>query len=122
MQGDYIKAEGKAKRMGAQHMAIVAEGNNERLYFSPNDEQAHVGDHIGPDWRPDGELFGKSADQLPLYGYTHFHELFTNRQLTALTTFSDLVSEVQKQIITDGGNKGAPKNKTAKNKYPSLET
>jgi putative DNA methylase len=33
-----------------------------------------------------------------------FDKLFTNRQLTALTTFSGLVAEAQSQVIRDGGS------------------
>ena len=32
---DYIKTEGKAGRMGARLMAIVAEGERGRVYLSP---------------------------------------------------------------------------------------
>ena len=36
--GDYIKAEGKAGRMGARLMAIVAEGERGRVYLAPTPE------------------------------------------------------------------------------------
>ena len=36
--GDYIKAEGKAGRMGARLMAIVAEGDRGRVYLAPTPE------------------------------------------------------------------------------------
>ena len=39
------------------------------------------------------------------YGLNEWHKLFTNRQLTALMTFSDLISEVQNQVQADGGSK-----------------
>ena len=38
------------------------------------------------------------------YGITHWHQLFTSRQLVALTTFSDLISCVRNQIKQDGAN------------------
>ena len=38
------------------------------------------------------------------YGMTHWHQLFTERQLTALTVFSDLLSEVRSQIAKDGAS------------------
>lgn len=101
VDSSYIKAEGVAKRIGAQLMAIVAEGDRKRLYISPSDEHIKVADCGEPEWKPEGELFGKAADQLPLYGYTSFTELFTNRQLIALTTFSDLVAEAQVQAEND---------------------
>ena len=36
--GDYIKAEGKAGRMGARLMAIVAEGERGRVYLAADTE------------------------------------------------------------------------------------
>ena len=33
---DYIKAEGKAGRLGARLMAVVAEGNRTRIYLAPS--------------------------------------------------------------------------------------
>lgn len=105
VDGGYIKAEGVAKRIGVQLMAVVAEGNRGRLYITPDDEQKKAAFCPLPEDVPNGELIGKAADQLPLYGYMTFSELFTNRQLTALTTFSDLVAEAKEKIIEDEGSK-----------------
>ena len=38
ISGDYIKAEGRAGRMGARLMAIVAEGDHGRVYLPPTPE------------------------------------------------------------------------------------
>jgi putative DNA methylase len=105
VQGNYIKAEGVANRIGYQLIAIVGEGKGERLYFSANTEHINAAEISPPQWYPDGELFGKAADQLPLYGYKTFKDLFTNRQLVTLMTLSDLVDEAQKIITADGGSK-----------------
>ena len=51
--GDYIKAEGKAGRMGARLMAIVAEGDRRRVYLAPTPEHEAVADEAKPEWRPD---------------------------------------------------------------------
>lgn len=101
VQGDYIKAEGKENRIGSKLMAIIAEGNSERLFFSPNKEHINVANCSEPKWKPEGEMVGKSADQLPLYGYKTYSDLFTNRQITNLTTFSELVEEAQQKVIED---------------------
>jgi len=37
----------------------------------------------------------------PLYGYTHFDHLYTERQLLAIMTFSDLVTEARERIFRD---------------------
>ena len=104
--GDYIKTEGKAGRMGARLMAIVAEGTRGRVYLAPNPEQQSTAFKAKPIWKPENELVGKCRDQLPLYGMDRFDQLFTNRQLLALTTFSDLIAEAMKQIRNDARKVG----------------
>ncbi len=99
--GDYIKAEGKAGRMGARLMAIVADGDRGRVYLAPTPEQETVAQEAKPVWKPEQELLGKSGDQLPLYGMRQYWEVFTPRQLVALTTFSDLVGEAHERIKHD---------------------
>ena len=42
VSGDYIKAEGQAKRMAARLMAIVAEGDRRRVYLAPTPEHETV--------------------------------------------------------------------------------
>ncbi|MCL2699419.1 MAG: hypothetical protein FWE68_03820 [Defluviitaleaceae bacterium] len=106
VKSEYIRTEFKAKRNSTQLMAIVTEGNNGRLYFSPNIKQTNASVCGEPEWKPEAEMNQDCTDLISGrgYGFTHWHELFTNRQLTALTTFSELVSEAQEQIILDGGN------------------
>lgn len=99
---DYIKSESVAGRMGAQLMAVVAEGKRGRLYISPDEEQILSANVEKTNEYPKGSIGGdKRALWTPLYGLTEFSDLFTNRQLTALTTFSALVSEAQKKVEMD---------------------
>lgn len=97
----YIREQGKAGAMSAQMMAVVAEGKNGRIYLSPNLIQEEAAAVLRPKTYPDGELFGKAAVSVPLYGMKGFADLFTPRQLTALTTFSDLVAETQEKATQD---------------------
>ena len=97
----YIREQGKAGAMSAQMMAVVAEGKNGRIYLSPNLIQEEAAAVLRPKTYPDGELFGKAAVSVPLYGMKGFADLFTPRQLTALTTFSDLVAETQEKARKD---------------------
>ena len=98
IDGNYIKAEGRAGRMGSKLIAIVAEGNRSRVYLKASIKMENIAASVQPSWRPDLELHGKSGDQLPLYGMENYADLFTPRQLVALTTFSDLVAEARNQI------------------------
>ena len=104
--GDYIKAEGKAGRMGARLMAIVAEGERGRVYLPPTEAMEAVARQAKPEWKPENELIGKCRDQLPLYGMNTFAEIFTPRQLVALTTFSDLVQEARERVNQDALDAG----------------
>ena len=102
----YIRAEGKAGRMGAQLMAIAAEGKRQRYYLAPNEEHEKAADVPRPDDVPEAELPEQSSVfTRPSYGMRTWADLFTNRQLTALTTFSDLVTEARNRVAADGGRR-----------------
>lgn len=105
----YIRQESREGRMSAQLMAVVAEGNRGRLYITPDEEQK-LAPSIGmPEDYPTGNLAPQfTGGSCVPYGFNEFHKLFTNRQLTALTTFSKLVSEAQKQAETDAVTAGLP--------------
>ena len=51
-------------------------------------------------------------DRLPMYGMTTFGDLFTPRQLVALTTFSDLVTEARARVERDAIVAGLPDDST----------
>jgi putative DNA methylase len=99
----YVRAEGKAGRMGAQLMAIVADGPQGRIYLPPDPEHEHIATSTTP------------PDDLPLatmptnprwfsppgFGLLGFADLFTPRQLLALCTFSDLVHEAKERLRAD---------------------
>ena len=98
----HIKAEGLHSRMGAQLMAIVAEGQNGRIYISPDKTHAKIANMPRPNEYPDGPIADDRRSMFtPLYGLTNLSHLFTPRQLTALVTFSDLVGEAIAQVQTD---------------------
>ncbi|MCB5364294.1 DUF1156 domain-containing protein [Pusillimonas sp. CC-YST705] len=105
----YIKAEGIAGRMGAKLMAIVAEGGRARLYLAPMREHEVIAKEAEAEWRPDVDIPpDKRSMFTPLYGLTKFSDLFTDRQLVALTTFSDLVPEAITRIRADAIAAGMP--------------
>jgi putative DNA methylase len=100
--GDYIKAEGKAGRMGTRLMVIVAEGERGRVYLAPTVEHEAAARGAKPEWKPETPLApDPRALWTPPYGLTTYGDLFTPRQLVALTTFSDLVGEAMERIRRD---------------------
>lgn len=99
---DHIKAEGLSGRLGQQLIAIAAEGQRRRIYLAPTVEQARVAVVSRPSDVPDQEMaFDPRNIWTPSYGLTHFADLFTNRQLTALTALGDLVAEARELVHKD---------------------
>lgn len=108
--GDYIKAESMAGRMGARLMAIVAEGDRERVYLPPIPGHEEIARKARPKWAPTQEMNRDTTDLVSGRGYGFFTwaDLFTDRQLVALTTFSDLVQEARELIRRDAAAAGFP--------------
>jgi len=101
---EHIRSASRQIGLGAQLMAVVAEGSRQRLYLAPTDSQeVAAGVEVPPD-APPGELFDwPGRINVYRYGLTKFSDLFTNRQLVALTTFSGLVLEARDRVLADGG-------------------
>jgi putative DNA methylase len=101
----YIRDEGKAGRIGAQLMAIAAEGRRQRYYVAPNEDHERAGDVPRPDNVPEAELPEQALGfRVQGYGMQTWDNLFTNRQLAALTTFSDLAVEARARLSADGAD------------------
>ncbi|NMQ04345.1 DUF1156 domain-containing protein [Candidatus Accumulibacter phosphatis] len=111
ISGDYIKAEGKAGRMGARLMAIVAEGDRGRTYLAPTPEMEAIALTAQPTWKPEGDIPTRmTGGNCTPYGLSTWGDLFTPRQLVALTTFSDLVQEARERVKRDAITAGLPDN------------
>ena len=101
---DHIRSEGRAKRLGTRLMAIVAEGNGTRVYLPPRPEDEAVFAKAVPAWRPDTSLPEQALGfRVQGYGMTTHADLFTPRQLVALTTFCGLVGEARQRVLADSG-------------------
>ena len=109
ISGDYIRAEAKAGRMSARLMAIVAEGDRGRVYIDPLPEHEDAAQRASPTWKPDVEFFQQALGfRVGNYGMTRWSDLFTDRQLVALTTFADLVGEARELVRRDANAAGLP--------------
>lgn len=106
---EYVRAEGRAGRMGACLMAVVAEGAHGRIYLAPDEVQVRTADVDKPEDYPTGKLaYYPGHLNTVIYGLDEFDKLFTNRQLTALTTFSGLVAEAQELAYKNALQAGMP--------------
>ena len=98
----HIYAEANAGRMGARLMAVVAEGTRGRVYLAPTTDQEAIALEAQPAWKPEVAMPENPRwFSPPLYGLKRYGDLFTSRQLVALTTFSDLVQEAIEKCRQD---------------------
>lgn len=102
ISGDYIKNEGQAGRIGSKLVAIVAEGSHGRVYLSPTKDAESIAKDAYPLWKPDVEFYQHALGfRIGNYGMTKWSDLFTSRQLLALTTFVDICEQVRQQLNND---------------------
>ncbi|WP_203872338.1 DUF1156 domain-containing protein, partial [Planomonospora parontospora] len=105
----YIREEGKIGRMGAQLMVTVAEGPRMRYYIAPTAEHEEMAKIPFPENVPEGEVSDNPRwFSPPLFGMKKFSDLFSNRQLVALSTFGDLIAEARGRVVSDALSRGLP--------------
>lgn len=104
ISAEYIRAEAEAGRMGVRMMAVVAEGLRERVYASPSDEMESLATQAVPEWKPDVEFLRDALGfRIGNYGMSMWSDLYTKRQLVALSTFADLALAVTDRVVADAG-------------------
>ena len=112
IQREYIQAEGKAGRLSKRLMAIIAQGKNGRVFFSPNEEHEKLAMTVDQDTSVaearDSFLNGSTPTRAMVtggvcsaYGLDTWGKLFTGRQITMLTTLSSLFGEIKTEIEND---------------------
>ncbi len=113
IEGDYIKSEGREGKMRTRLMAVVAEGKRGRVYLAPTPVHEAAALHAKPEWKPEQDLPDDPRNFWTVqYGLTTYGDLFTDRQLVALTTFSDLVGEAMQKVRRDAIEAGRPDDPT----------
>jgi putative DNA methylase len=101
---DYIRSEGKERRIGDRMIAVVAEGDTGRAFLNPTPEQEAMAGSAIPPGYPTTSLPGEALGfRVQGYGIEQHRELFTPRQLQAVNTFADLLDEARNRIVADIG-------------------
>jgi putative DNA methylase len=104
---DYIRNEGTSGRIGNRLLAVVLEGDRGRIYISPLQEIEDQSLKVTPKWSPELDINYHPRDiKTHIYGLTRYADLFTPRQLMALTTLVDLIGEARERIEQDAMNAG----------------
>ena len=104
---EHVRSAGRDELLGAQLMAVVAEGPAGRAYRPISETQSAAAQLPVPDAVPKSGLdpYPRSIS-IDLYGLDEWWKLFTPRQLTALTVFSDLLAEVSVKAAGDAVSAG----------------
>jgi len=99
----YVREQAKAGKMGEVMTAIVAEGERGKLFLSPTAEHLQIAQSAKPVWIPRGKLPERAIGISPqLYGFADWYRLFANRQVNALNTFQNLLTEIYTNVKQDG--------------------
>ena len=103
----YVREHAKEKGLGTSLMAVVGDGEKGRIYVSPDplhEKAANVPLVTG---FAEGEVPKNPRDfKTPNYGMTNWFDLFSPRQLLALSTFSKLVGEAKEKVLRDALESG----------------
>ena len=100
---EYVRRQARDGKMGEIMTCVVAKGDRNRIFMSTTPEIKKIVSRAAAPWRPPQSM--PTTAHLVSgrgYGITHWHQLFTERQLTALTTFSDMLAKVKQMAINDG--------------------
>ena len=99
---EYVKQQGLQHKLGAQMMAVVLETQDGRIIKAPSEAQESAADVPVPENVPQGEIPNNAHwFSPPGFGLTEYADLFSPRQMTMLTTFCDLLLEVQNKAASD---------------------
>ncbi len=110
---DYIRQQGNLGKMGLRLMAIAARDGKKLTFIEPNIEQEEIAQNITLNWVPNAAIPEKALGfRVQLYGLKEFSELFSKRQLLALTTISDTLAELYDTIYRDALKRGFTKDDT----------
>ncbi len=94
-----IREAGRAGQMGSQLLATVCEGSGRRTYHAATEEHELAALTETPGWRPDVSMADNPFSlRPPLYGLETFADLFSCRQLCAMTTFAELARELGQRL------------------------
>lgn len=108
---EYVRTEGKTGRIGTTMLAIVVNLVRGKTYISPTYEHFEIAKRAVPHWKPEFPMTveNKRNFQSPLYGIDTFAKAFTDRQLMGLSTLQQLIDEVGRHIVENGGSESYAK-------------
>jgi len=100
---DYIHNAFANKQSNLLLMAIIANGDKGRLYLSPTTEHIIAANNGKPSWYPEEAMTQDSPNLVSGrgYGIDYWSELFSNRQLVAISTLLDVLNALPEKVRRD---------------------
>ena len=108
---DYVHDRFRDHSDRATLLAVVAKSGTGRVFLPPTSQQIAAAIVERPEGVLDQECrgtFGGNA-QGRRYGFDTFADYFTNRQLTALNTYAQLVTKARDRAVEDAERSGMPR-------------
>jgi putative DNA methylase len=103
---EYIRSEGRSGRLDTRLLAVVAIGRGRRVYLAPTPEHQDAAKCTQPPDAPEADLPSEALGfRVQNYGITKYRHLFTNRQLTAMTTLCALAVEAHTRSLIDSDDR-----------------
>ena len=101
----YVRDQASTGNMSQQMIAIITKHNGKTLFLPPSTEHITIATQAEPDWRPAGKLPDRALGfRVQGYGFSEWHQLFTERQLCLLTVLCDLLQEMHSLSVADGSS------------------
>ncbi len=100
INGKYIKEQSMEGKIGRKLMAIIVESPNGKVVIDPQVDHEEIANKIEPDWEPT-LLMNRDCPDLVSgrgYGFFQWSDLFSSRQLQALSTFTGLIENLIEEI------------------------
>ncbi len=106
LDSNYLRTEGRAGRLGLRMTAVVSEGpGRKRLYRVPTQSDLDAAAEVSvPEGIADIPVAEWRSVNVPYYGLTSWADIYTARQLAALSAFAEATSRVRQRILDDGGS------------------
>ncbi len=98
----YIRQEAQEGRLGSKMIAIVLQGERERIYITPLEDQIQQAASAQPAWKPDTFFLQEALGfRVGNYGMTAWSDLYTKRQTLTLTALCDELNSLEQLVTTD---------------------
>ena len=102
-----IKKQAQDCGLGSTLLAVVAEGERERVYLPASKELEAGALGVSPEWLPNLDFAKNSRHMTPwAYGLDNFSKLYSNRQLLVIDAFCKSIPKIAEMVFKDALEEG----------------